>query len=50
MYDLIIKNGSVIDGTGSPSFFADIAVKDGKIVHEASTDGLTEKEILDHMM
>ena len=31
MYDLIIKNGAVIDGTGSPSYFADIAVKDGKI-------------------
>ncbi len=25
------KNGTVIDGTGSPSYFADIAVKDGKI-------------------
>lgn len=31
MYDLIIKNGKVIDGTGSPSFFADIAIMDGKI-------------------
>ena len=27
-----------------------LVLKDGKIVHEASTDGLTEKEILDHMM
>lgn len=32
MYDLIIKNGNVVDGTGSPSFFADVAIKDGKIV------------------
>lgn len=32
MYDLIIKNGTVINGMGSPSFFADIAIKDGKIV------------------
>lgn len=31
MYDLIIKNGTVIDGTGSPAFYADIAVRDGKI-------------------
>ena len=31
MYDLIIKNGTVIDGTGSPSFYADVAIKDGKI-------------------
>lgn len=31
MYDLVIKNGKIIDGTGNPSYFADIAVKDGKI-------------------
>ncbi len=31
MYDLIIQNGSVLDGTGSEAFTADIAVKDGKI-------------------
>ena len=32
MFDLLIKNGKIIDGTGSPSYFADIAIKDGKIV------------------
>ncbi len=31
MYDLIIKNGEILDGTGSPACFADIAIKDGKI-------------------
>ena len=31
MYDLIIKNGKVIDGTGSPAFSADVAVHQGKI-------------------
>jgi len=31
MYDLIIKNGKILDGTGSPVFRADIAIKDGKI-------------------
>ena len=31
MYDLLIKNGKVINGTGSPSFFADVAILDGKI-------------------
>ena len=30
-YDLLIKNGTVIDGTGAPRCHADIAVKDGKI-------------------
>lgn len=31
MYDFIIKNGTVLDGTGSDGFIADVAVKDGKI-------------------
>ena len=31
MYDLIIRNGTIIDGTGNDRFVADIAIKDGKI-------------------
>jgi N-acyl-D-amino-acid deacylase len=30
-YDLVIKNGRVIDGSGNPWFAADIAIKSGKI-------------------
>ncbi|HZD04733.1 MAG TPA: amidohydrolase family protein, partial [Longimicrobiales bacterium] len=41
-FDLLIKNGWVVDGSGGPSFQADIAVQQGKIVgvgkfHEAAT-------------
>lgn len=32
MYDILIKNGKVIDGTGRPSFLADVAIQDDKIV------------------
>jgi len=35
MYDLIIKNGKIIDGTGSPALLADVAVNGGKIVRVA---------------
>jgi N-acyl-D-aspartate/D-glutamate deacylase len=30
-YDLMIRNGRVVDGTGNPWFYADVAIKDGKI-------------------
>lgn len=33
MYDLIIKNGTLIDGTGMPPYYADIAIQNGKIAH-----------------
>ena len=31
-YDLMIKNGRIIDGSGMPAFRGDIAVRHGKIV------------------
>ncbi len=45
MYDLIIKNGRIIDGVLSPEYVSDIAIKDGKILKIAK--GLTgaEREI-----
>lgn len=35
MYDLIIQNGNIIDGTGKPAFVSDVAIKGGKIVRIA---------------
>lgn len=32
MFDLVIKNGTVVDGSGKPGYPADIAIEGGKIV------------------
>ena len=32
MFDLIIRNGQIVDGSGLPGYIGDIGVKDGKIV------------------
>ena len=44
-YDLIIRNGRVVDGSGNPAFFADVAVKDGRIAALGKLSGTAAKGI-----
>ena len=44
-YDLVIKNGTVVDGTGSPRRQADIAVKDGLIVEVGKISGRATRTV-----
>lgn len=39
MFDLLIQNAQVLDGTGAPGFTADVAVKDGKIAAVGKLSG-----------
>ncbi|MFZ4519346.1 MAG: N-acyl-D-amino-acid deacylase family protein [Microthrixaceae bacterium] len=46
MADLIIRNGTVVDGTGAPARHADVAVTDGRITEVADrVDGTATREI-----
>lgn len=47
MEDIIIRGGTVIDGTGKAGFQADVAVKDGKITAIGDLSGLQAQKILD---
>ena len=47
MFDLKIINGTIVDGTGSPSFVGDIAIKDGVIVEMGSAVGGDARETID---
>jgi N-acyl-D-amino-acid deacylase len=44
-YDLVLRNGTVVDGTGLPRRRADVAVKDGRIVEVGFVDGDGAREI-----
>ena len=47
MYEIIIRNGSVIDGTGKPTFKADIAIDGGKIKAIGDLSACCSKEEYD---
>src|SRR5882672_9850885 len=44
-YDIVIRGGTVIDGSGGKPFVADVAVKGGKIVAVGQIDGRGAEEI-----
>lgn len=44
-FDLIIRHGRVVDGTGNPSFAADVAVRNGHIARIGRIEGMAKTEI-----
>src|SRR5881392_4097732 len=45
MYDIVIKGGAVVDGTGSPARHSDVAVQDGRIAEIGKIDGAARRTI-----
>ena len=37
MFDLVIRNGTIVDGTGRARFSGDIAIRDGLLVQVGGT-------------
>jgi dihydroorotase/N-acyl-D-amino-acid deacylase len=46
-YDLIIRNGRVVDGSGRPAFRADLAIKGDRIVRIGNLQGARAKRTID---
>jgi N-acyl-D-amino-acid deacylase len=46
-YDLLVRGGTVIDGSGLPRYGAEVAVKDGRIAAVGRLRGVAAKEVID---
>ncbi len=46
-YDVVIRNGHIIDGTGSPWYSGDIAIRGGRIAALGKLDGASAKRTID---
>src|SRR5437588_13008067 len=46
-YDVLIRNGRVVDGSGAAGFLADVAVKDGRIAAVGKLAGATAAHTID---
>ncbi len=46
-YDLLIENGTIVDGTGSPPYRGDVAIRDGKIVAVGEVEKAPARETID---
>jgi N-acyl-D-amino-acid deacylase len=44
-YDLIIRHGKIVDGTGNPAFHGDVAIDHGRVVAVGRIDGTGKREI-----
>src|SRR2546422_4007484 len=46
-YDVLIKNGRIMDGTGNPCFGGDVAIRGDRIVQVGRLEGATARRVID---
>lgn len=46
-YDLLIRNGTIVDGSGRPRYHADLAIKADRIVRIGNLKGATAARVID---
>jgi N-acyl-D-amino-acid deacylase len=46
-YDLILRGGRVVDGSGGPGYEADVAIVDGRIARIGALDDATAERVID---
>jgi N-acyl-D-aspartate/D-glutamate deacylase len=46
-YDIILKSGTIVDGTRTPRYVSDLAIKDGKIAKIGGLRGASADKVLD---
>jgi N-acyl-D-amino-acid deacylase len=47
MYDLVVRGGHVVDGTGNPWFRADVGINEGRISRVGNLDGSDAARVID---
>ena len=50
MYDLILRGGTVVDGTRSRPYAADVCIRDGRIARIAPEGGEEAREVVDALL
>ena len=47
VFDILIKNGRIIDGSGAPAFTADMGITDGRIAAYGNLTGAEARQVID---
>ncbi len=47
MYDIVIRNGSIVDGSGMPAYRGDVGIRDGKIAFVGRIEASAAEQVID---